>query len=428
MGEEILVSVVCITYNHEKYIRDALEGILAQDTDYKYEIIVHDDASLDNTSQIIREYEEKYPHIFRCIYQSSNQYSVRGASVLRDVMQLCRGKYIALCEGDDFWIDRHKLQIQVQWMEDHPDYYMVAHNAIQLDCRDGSLRTRNSYGSDCEITPEEIIMQYCDNLPSASLVVRSDIRNMEPFFWESGVGDFPIQLYSVFHGKIFYWDRIMSVYRYQHKGSWCKDVLEDSKTFFIHYVKMIRFCKQYSNYTNGRYDEWMEQVKYRYLFYMVEKCKSLPYDNYRKMAEIIDAEIEPSLCGYWMRVKEILDFIRDESCLDEETSKFIIDKKSVYIWGTGYYADLLAKKLERKDLSFNGFLISDGQPKLESYNGKKVQWLSELCTERKRETDNGDKMWGDVNIVVAVNPAAWREIRSTLGAMNVTNLKYIFYI
>ena len=79
-------------------------------------------------------------------------------------------------------------------------------------------------------------------------------------------------------------------------------------------------------------------------------------------------------------------------------------------------------------MSFNGFLISDGQPKLESYNGKKVQWLSELCTERKRETDNGDKMWGDVNIVVAVNPAAWREIRSTLGAMNVTNLKYIFYI
>ena len=101
--EDILVSISCITYNHEKYIRDALEGFLMQKTDFKYEILIHDDASTDNTAKIIREYEEKYPDLIKPIYQKENQWS-KGNYRISSTFNIPRakGKYIAFCEGDDF--------------------------------------------------------------------------------------------------------------------------------------------------------------------------------------------------------------------------------------------------------------------------------------------------------------------------------------
>jgi len=118
-----IVSICCITYNHEPYIREAIEGFLMQKTNFPIEIIIHDDASTDNTAGIIREYEQKHPEIFKCIYQKENQYSkgVRGITA-RFTFPNARGKYIALCEGDDYWTDPLKLQKQVDFLEENEDY------------------------------------------------------------------------------------------------------------------------------------------------------------------------------------------------------------------------------------------------------------------------------------------------------------------
>ncbi|MFW6114516.1 MAG: glycosyltransferase family 2 protein [bacterium] len=134
-----VVSVVCITYNHEPYIHDAIEGFLIQETDFPFEVIIHDDASTDNTAAIIREYAERYPKIIRPIYQTENQYSLgrRGREV---VNALCRGRYIALCEGDDFWVDPKKLQTQVDFLERNPDYVMSFHGAFIIDDEGNSLK------------------------------------------------------------------------------------------------------------------------------------------------------------------------------------------------------------------------------------------------------------------------------------------------
>jgi len=113
----ILVSISCLTYNHEPYIRSAIEGFLKQNTTFHFEVLMHDDASTDHTASIIREYEEKYPDIINPIYQIENQYS-KGVWV-SGVYQFPRakGKYIAICEGDDYWTDPLKLQKQVDLME-----------------------------------------------------------------------------------------------------------------------------------------------------------------------------------------------------------------------------------------------------------------------------------------------------------------------
>lgn len=120
--DEPAVSISCITYNHEPYIRDCLEGFLMQKTNFPFEILIHDDASTDKTADIIREYEAKYPDVIKPIYQTENQYS-KGVKVsLVYNYPRAKGKYIALCEGDDFWTDPDKLQIQYDFMEANPDY------------------------------------------------------------------------------------------------------------------------------------------------------------------------------------------------------------------------------------------------------------------------------------------------------------------
>lgn len=125
------VSISCITYNHEKYIRDAFEGFLMQETTFPVEILVHDDASTDSTSDIIREYESRYPAIFRVIYQTENQYSKKVKIGFTYQYPRVRGKYYATCEGDDYWIDPLKLQKQVNFLESHTDYALVCGGFIE---------------------------------------------------------------------------------------------------------------------------------------------------------------------------------------------------------------------------------------------------------------------------------------------------------
>ena len=121
-----LVTIICTTFNHEAFISEALEGFLIQKTTFPFEIIVHDDASTDNTPDIIRDFAEKYPLIIKPILQNENQYSNKEVNIWSDfTFPKAQGKYIALCEGDDYWIDELKLQKQVDFLENNPDYVIT---------------------------------------------------------------------------------------------------------------------------------------------------------------------------------------------------------------------------------------------------------------------------------------------------------------
>lgn len=119
------VSISCITYNHEQYIADAIESFLMQETNFPFEVLIHDDASTDGTADIIRKYEKEYPDIIKPIYQKENQYSKRDGSIGRIQKGRALGKYYATCEGDDYWTDPYKLQKQVDYLEAHPDCGLV---------------------------------------------------------------------------------------------------------------------------------------------------------------------------------------------------------------------------------------------------------------------------------------------------------------
>jgi glycosyltransferase involved in cell wall biosynthesis len=127
-----LVSIFCPTYNHEKYIRQCLDGIIMQKSNFEFEVVIHDDASDDSTQKIIQEYEEKYPHIIRTILQKENQFSKDNLHLIKTMLSNAKGKYIAICEGDDYWIDESKLQSQVDFLESNLDYSICFHEVKVL--------------------------------------------------------------------------------------------------------------------------------------------------------------------------------------------------------------------------------------------------------------------------------------------------------
>ena len=127
MNEDIKVSVYTACYNHAKYIRKCLDSLLMQKTSFKYEIIIIDDCSTDGTKEIIAEYAKEYPDIVKPIFNKENLYSKRIKKFKNFVLPRVRGKYIAYCEGDDFWTDENKLQLQFEAMEKHPECLICVH-------------------------------------------------------------------------------------------------------------------------------------------------------------------------------------------------------------------------------------------------------------------------------------------------------------
>ena len=134
-----LVSIICSTYNHGLYISQCLDGFLMQKTNFPFEILIHDDASTDNTPDIIREYEHNHPQVIRPIYQKENKYSKKEDIFAKYQCSRVRGKYIAICEGDDYWIDPLKLQKQIDFLENNPDYGMIYTTSKVYNQKEGKI-------------------------------------------------------------------------------------------------------------------------------------------------------------------------------------------------------------------------------------------------------------------------------------------------
>ena len=215
-----LVSIFCVTYNHEAYIRECIEGFLMQKTTFPFEILIHDDASVDDTANIIREYEVKYSDLIKPIYQTENQWS-KGITPGEFLFPMAKGKYMALCDGDDYWIDPDKLQKQVDFLEANEGYSMCFHNAI-VHYENHNIKDHFmvQIKESREFSGIEIYEKWI--VPTASVVIRKTVINSS-IYQKASInknfinGDIIIFLSAAECGRIWGMSFVMSVYR-KHLG------------------------------------------------------------------------------------------------------------------------------------------------------------------------------------------------------------------
>ncbi|MBD2209700.1 glycosyltransferase [Nostoc linckia FACHB-104] len=208
------LSVLMITYNHEAFIAQAIESILLQEVNFDYEIVIGEDCSTDNTRKILLNYQEKYPDKIRLILPENNLGMQKNFS---ETFKSCQGKYIALLEGDDYWISSNKLQKQVDFLEKNSEYIICFHNAWVKH-----TESKNDYFMNSNINKDVFditdIIKLDWFIATASMVFRNNIIELPDWLDNLMVADMPLQLLLSEHGKFKYLDEVMSVYRRHENG------------------------------------------------------------------------------------------------------------------------------------------------------------------------------------------------------------------
>ena len=223
-AEQILVAIQCLVYNHEPYLRDCFEGFVKQKTNFCYVAIVHDDCSTDGSAAIIREYAEKYPDIIKPIYETENQYSKHDGSlalIMNEAIDATGAKYVAICEGDDYWTDPLKLQKQVDILEADESLMMCCTNCSVVD----------NYGHILSsVRPEPVVKDNKEgryNLrdffranhqyPTASVVYRNthitEIRAKHAHTENAFLGDWTLWICLMIYGDMYYTGEVTCAYR-----------------------------------------------------------------------------------------------------------------------------------------------------------------------------------------------------------------------
>lgn len=229
------VSICCISFNHELYIRDALDSFLSQKTSFQYEIVISDDCSDDGTYSVICDYKKLYPDIIKDV---SPRYNMGVLANWWHVQNSAKGRYVALCEGDDYWTDPYKLQKQVDFLETHQDYSMCFHGA------DVKNETNTKKITSCDTIEEK---EYRTNdifpgwvIPTASVVYRRDmVEKYPPLKHQNWMkyGDIVLFLKCTHTGRVWGMKNIMSVYRMTNNGAVVSQYLDPNTQYklTLHY-------------------------------------------------------------------------------------------------------------------------------------------------------------------------------------------------
>lgn len=310
---QICTSILCTTFNHAKYIAQTLDGILNQNTTFKYEVIIHDDASTDSTPEIIKEYSQNYPDIIIPIIQKENLYS-KGIRIISEILlPKARGKYIAFCEGDDYWIDSSKLQKQVIYLESHPSCTFSFTNGIVdsngIKSKHKVVIPWTKYSS-YKFKPDKSIYYLSDlteilgYIPTASFVMRRDILLGIPKLSASSFsGDQYWALYCTSMGYAYFINEMMCAYRTNVSNSatdsWRKIVKKNGLPHPIS-AKFLSLYDEFDEITDFKYKKDLEILR---VIHSINYAFEIHDYNYFQK-DIVKEYIRNS--GFKMRIRLIL--------------------------------------------------------------------------------------------------------------------------
>lgn len=310
-NNEIKVSICCLVYNHEKYLRKCLDGFIMQKTNFKYEVLIHDDASTDKSASIIREYEKKYPDIIKPIIQTENQHSkgIRISWALQ--YPIAKGQYIALCEGDDYWDSPNKLQQQYNVLEKNGNCSFSAHRVGYIK-EDGSLMKMSLPSCDLKsgiLSSQKWIYNICTNgylFQTSCYFFRKDyiekaLNNLPSFITCAKTGDMPLMLFLAAEGDCAYINKTMSRYRFHSDSSWSKRVGRNQDVSIEMKQSEIEMFKAFDEYTDRKYSKYINySILYRELRIEFAKnnYKAMFYKKYRTVFNSFSTKRKLLYCTY----------------------------------------------------------------------------------------------------------------------------------
>lgn len=279
------LTVVTTTYNHEKFIRDAIEGIVKQKTNFAFKLIISDDLSTDDTRKIIKEYATKYPNIVIPIFNKKNLGSMEN---FIQTLSLADTEYVALCDGDDFWTDENKLQKQVDFLDKNPDFSICFHK-IKIFYEDGSQKDSIHPTNIKTITKFEDLLKDC-YIPANSVVYRWNFKkgNLSKIFPRDIVpGDYFVHLLHASVGKINFIDETMSSYRRHDQGMWwltSKPELQDefNMKYGMKYLNFFIFIEKYFKLSDTTFKIQKEYLAFNILRTYYKKSDLSSIENYKK--------------------------------------------------------------------------------------------------------------------------------------------------
>ena len=382
----ITVSVICITHNHAEYIREALEGILMQKTSFKYEILIHDVASTDGTSEILKEYQKKYPDKIRLFLKKGSQYSKETDIFKNSCFSQAKGKYIACCEGDDSWNYYGKLQAQYDLMELHPEVSLCYHNALIYEngvMGREDLALQVSMHKTGYIKASDIVYPSKGWYPTASMFFRT--KYMAGYYdMHAPTGDEGMRCYMACCGRLYYINQAWCTYRNQSKGSWNTKIekTEEAGRKYIH--DSITFLDTFNIYSDGKYEKYFYgRLRSCVLWYIYT------YDNQYNpwyTLEQFQAYIEKMKVATEHKADNIIDRIRSIEairCLDyyqDTVKKNFADgfNGHLYLYGAGVEARKAVVALSLANIGLKGILVTDKKQNIRQLFQYPVYGLDEV--------------------------------------------------
>ncbi len=275
------VTVICATYNHENYIRDALEGFIMQKTSFPFRVIVHDDASTDKTPEIVLEYAREYPNVIIPILEKENQYCKGAVHFTELMLSYVEGKYIAFCEGDDYWTDPNKLQMQYDALERNKNINFCACGTYVVDAETLKVDKKASiipFTSDCVISVRDTISRGGGFVGTPASMYRKSIFDKWPAFFRYYPHDYSFQIYGALGGGVYYLSAVMACARKPHSGSITHRINTDWEKGRIHHNKIITMLRLLDKETQHMYRKEIRHrvLKMQYLdgiFFIINRIK-----------------------------------------------------------------------------------------------------------------------------------------------------------
>lgn len=281
----VRVSVVCFSYNHVKYIARALDSIVSQKTTFPFEILIHDDASTDGTVSIIREYAEKYSNIVPII-EPNNCYQ-NGIDYHPSIAKQISGKYVALCECDDWWCDDLKLQRQFDYMEENPNCSLCVHGVRRFSWsnnRDMAPILPSKVAKD--YSTDEIVRGDGGLFGTNSMFFRSENYLLPELYKGWGVGDYPRTIYLSTCGRVHFEPDLMSVYQVLSEGSWSSK-MRDPEFFDAQEKSIVQGLERFDKSTNG---EFHDSVEFRKIMGYMEYVS-----QFGSISDLFDTQVRERL-------------------------------------------------------------------------------------------------------------------------------------